>query len=163
MRALLEADPLIRVEGIDLAPEVAHETAARLRADGLSDRAVVHAGDVRDWEPPSGGAFDLITLFNNVYYFPRDERVALYRQLCGLLAPEGTLLVATMTTPGSVASAHLHLMLCCQAGSAGLPRRGEIGSDLRAAGFEVVDERRLVPTEPFVGVTARGRAAMCSP
>jgi len=155
LRALLDADPLIRVEGIELAQEVASETAARLLADGLSDRAEVHTGDVRDWELTSGRAFDLITLCNNVYYFGRDERVALYRRLGGLLARDGRLLVTTMTWPGSTASAHLHFMLCCQAGSAGLPQDGEIEADLALAGFEVLDSQRLVPTEPFFGITAR--------
>jgi len=156
LRALLDADPRLRVEGIELAPGVASETAARLRDDGLSGRAVVHVGDVRDLAP-SGRGFDLVTLCNSVYYFARDERVALYRQLGELLAPDGILLVATMTWPGSVASAHLHLMLCCQAGSAGLPRGGEIEGDLRTAGFDVFEAQRLVPTEPFVGIAARRR------
>ena len=94
---------------------------------------------------------------NNIYYFARDERLALYRQLRGLLAPGGTLLVTTMTTPGSTASAHLHFMLCCQAGAAGLPRQGEIEQDLVRAGFEVAEAQRLVPTEPFVGIAAKRR------
>jgi SAM-dependent methyltransferase len=153
MRALLDADPLIRVEGVDIAPDVASEAAEQLNAAGLSERFAVHVADVRSWAP-SEGTFELVTLCNNVYYFPPDDRVALYRQLGCLLAPGGVLAVTTMIRPGSAASAHLHFMLCCQAGSAGLPRRGEIEADLRTAGFEVVEARRLVPTEPFVGVTA---------
>jgi len=155
MRALVEADPLIRVEGIDLAADVASEAAARMNAAGLSERVAVHVGDVRSWEPSSEGTFDLVTLCNNIYYFPRDDRAALYRQLGRLLAPGGMLVITTMTRPGSAASAHLHFMLCCQTGAAGLPRRGEIEVDLRDAGFAVVRARHLVPTEPFVGVTAR--------
>ena len=46
-------------------------------------------------------------------------------------------------------------MLCCQAGTAGLPCDGEIEADLRIAGFDVIESARLVPTEPFVGITAR--------
>ncbi len=154
MRALLDADPEIRVEGIELAPDVASEAAARLDSTGLSERVAVHVGDVRIWEPSSSGAFELVTLCNNVYYFPRDDRVALYRRLGRLLVPGGLLVITTMTRPGSAASAHLHFMLCSQSGSAGLPRRGEIEADLRNAGFAGIEARRLVPTEPFVAVTA---------
>lgn len=157
LRALLEADPLIRVEGIELSPEVAAATAAGLVADGLADRARVRSGDVREMDPRTSGPFGLVTLCNNIYYFARDERLELYRQLASLLAPGGTLLVTTMTTPGSIASAHLHFMLCCQAGAAGLPRQGEIESDLAGAGLEVADAQRLVPTEPFVAIAARRR------
>ena len=60
----------------------------------------------------------------------------------------------TMATPGSPASAHLHLMLVSQAGHASLPREGEVEHDLRAAGFATVAPTRLVPTEPFIGVRA---------
>ena len=60
-------------------------------------------------------------MINNVYYFPRDERVALYRQVRGSLTDGGELVVVTMVTPGSPASAHLHLMLVSQAGHASLP------------------------------------------
>ena len=56
LRALLEADPLIRVEGIELSPEVATATAAGLVADGLADRATVHSGDVSEYGCPFGGA-----------------------------------------------------------------------------------------------------------
>jgi SAM-dependent methyltransferase len=155
LRALLDADPQLRVEGIELAPDVASETAERLRAEGLSDRATVHTGDVRDFEPPAGRPFDLVTVCNSIYYFDPNERVALCRRLSRLLARDGILLVTTMTRPGSIASAHLHLMLCCQSGAAGLPAGGEIEADLRTAGFDVLESLRLVPTEPFVGIIAR--------
>ena len=98
-----------------------------------------------------------MTLCNSVYYFPREERVALYRHLGDLLVADGVLLVTTMTWPGSVASAHLHLMLCCQSGSAALPGRGEVEGDLKAAGFDLLTSEPLVPGEPFVGITARRR------
>ena len=155
IRALLDIDPVMIVEGVELSAEVASETAERLGKEGLSRRATVHQGDVRTFEPPGGHGFDLVTLCNNIYYFAREERVALYRRLGSLLVPGGSLVVTTMTHPGSIASAHLHLMLCCQSGSAGLPRRGEIESDLRVAGFEAIVSERLVPTEPFVGVSGR--------
>ena len=41
---------------------------------GLKDRVEIEVGDIRDKEP--NGYFDIATLFNNIYYFPFNERVA---------------------------------------------------------------------------------------
>jgi SAM-dependent methyltransferase len=156
-RIAAAADPMVSVDGIDLAESVVDAARAELRAAGLDDRIRLHAGDIRRWAPEGGVRYDLILLLNNVYYFPPGERVALYRQLGGLLGELGQLVVATQTTPGSIAAAHLNLMLACQAGAAALPREGELLADLPAAGFEITDIQSIVPTEPFVAVTATRR------
>jgi len=151
------ADPSVLVDGIDLAESVVDAARAEVSAAGLDDRIRLHAGDIRGWAPPDGTHYDLILLLNNVYYFPPGERVALYRRLGGLLGELGQLVVTTQTTPGSIAAAHLNLMLACQAGAAALPREGELRADLPAAGFEITDLQAIVPTEPFVAVTATKR------
>ena len=127
-RIAAAADPMVLVDGIDLAESVVDAARAELRADGLDDRIRLHAGDIRRWAPENGIRYDLVLLLNNVYYFPPGERVALYRQLGGLLGELGQLVVATQTTPGSVAAAHLNLMLACQVG------RGRPAPAGRAAG-----------------------------
>ena len=127
--------------------------AAASTAPGLAERAKLAVGDVRTYASTED-RYDLVTLNNNIYYFARDERVALYRQVRALLTDGGELVIVTMVTPGSPASAHLHLMLVSQAGHASLPRAGEVEDDLRAAGFAAVTTTRLVPTEPFVGLRA---------
>lgn len=113
-RVLLDADPDVVVEGIDLASDVVADTRARLAAAGYGHRAIVSLGDVRTWSPDSGLLFDVVTLCNNLYYFAPDERVELFGRLKGLLADRGELIVVSLTQPGSIASAHLHLMLSCQ-------------------------------------------------
>ena len=155
VRAMLAADPVLTVDGIDLAPGVIDDARARLRADGVGDRAELVAGDIRTWSPHPARRYELVTLLNDVYYFPEGERAALYEHLGGLLAGDGELVVVTMTRTGSIASAHLHFMLACEAGAASLPEPGAVASDLRQAGYVVVGEESLVPTEPFVGVRAR--------
>lgn len=154
-RIAADADPLVDIDGIDVAQDVVDAARAELRAAGLDDRIRLQAGDIRRWAPGPGVRYDLILLLNNVYYFPPGERVALYRQLGSLLSERGRLVVASQTTPGSIAAAHLNFMLTCQAGTAALPRPGELQADLPAAGFEITDVRAIVPTEPFVAVTAR--------
>ena len=152
-----QLDPLVEVDGIDLAPDVVEAASAQLRRAGLSDRVRLHAGDIRRWAPGPGGGYDLVLLLNNVYYFPAGERVALYRRLGDLMGERGRLVVASQTAPGSVAAAHLNFMLTCQAGAAALPRPGELETDLSGAGFRLADVQRIVPTEPFLAITAARR------
>jgi len=156
--AVLGTDANVEVEAIDLAGEVAEAAGRRLVAAGFGTRARVHVGDVRDWLAGNPARFDLVLLLDNVYYFAPEVRPELYRQLYGCLAPGGELVVATMTAPGSVAAAHLDFMLACQEGSAALPHRDELRRDLEHAGFDSIEERSIVPTEPFVAVRARARA-----
>lgn len=158
VRALLAADSDVQVDGIDLATGVVARGEAELRAAGLASRAGLHVGDIRDWTPDADRRFGLITLINDIYYFAAGDRPALYERLATLLEPSGQLLVVTETRFGSVASAHLHLLLACQAGAASLPTESELVADLERAGFEIVERHRLVPTEPFVGLRARPTA-----
>jgi SAM-dependent methyltransferase len=153
LRAMLEAAPDATGVGIDLAADVIDDARARIEDSGLAARAELAVADVRTFLPGQD-RHDVVTLINNIYYFAPDERVALYRQVRGSLTDGGELVVVTMVTPGSPASAHLHLMLVSQAGHAALPRAGELDHDLRAAGFTTVTTTRLVPGEPFVGARA---------
>jgi 4-hydroxy-2,2'-bipyrrole-5-carbaldehyde O-methyltransferase len=153
-RIAAAADPQVLIDGIDLAGSVIDAARADLRRAGLADRIALHAGDIRRWAPEPGVGYDLILLLNNVYYFPRAERPPLYRRLGGLLGERGQFVVASLTAPGSIAAAHLNFMLTCQAGAAALPRPGELEADLSAAGFDITQAELIVPTEPFLAVTA---------
>lgn len=148
------AAPDAEIDAVELSPGVAEAARRQLRESGLEGRVRVHTGDVRSFLGRWERRFDLVTLLNNVYYFDPGERASLYRDLAPMLGRGGELVVVTMVAPGSVAAAHLHFMLTCQAGAAALPRHGELLADLDAAGYEVVEERRLVPSEPLVGVRA---------
>ena len=152
---MLHADPAVVVDGVDIAADVVDAARARLATRGLMARASITAADLHQWQPSPNTTYGLVTLLNNVYYFPRAERIALYRRLSEFLTPGGELLIATMTTPGSIASTHLHLMLVCQSGVAGLPNGDVLAQEVREAGFTVVATDSLVPTEPFVAIRAR--------
>jgi len=155
IEAMLHANPAVVVDGVDIATDVVDAAWARLATRGLTARASITAADLRQWQPSPNTTYGLVTLLNNVYYFPRGERIALYRHLGEFLTPGGELLIATMTTPGSIASTHLHLMLVSQSGVAGLPNRDVLAQEVREAGFTVVATDSLVPTEPFVAIRAR--------
>jgi SAM-dependent methyltransferase len=157
-KAVLESGPAVCVEGVDLAEpalKMAQDSTARA---GFGRRARFHHGDVREWLEAGEHRYDLVLLLNNVYYMDRSERRSLYGLVAASLNDGGEVLLATMTSPGSVAASHLNLMLVCQAGAASLPGPAELASDLTSAQLEVIDEQQLVPGEPFVGLRARRSA-----
>jgi SAM-dependent methyltransferase len=156
-KVVLESDPVVKVEGVDLSASVIAAARQDLARSGYGTRVELHSVDIREWLAQTEIRFDLVMLLNNIYYFDHTRRQDLYRQLGSSLSENGELLVVTMTTPGSIAAAHLDLMLRCQSGTASLPRLAELRSDLAAAGYEALEEHQLVPTEPFVGIRARRR------
>jgi len=153
-RVVLDADAHAHVEGIDLAGNVIEAARHELDRAGHGSRVGLHVGDVQSWTPEPARRFDLVMLLNNVYYFDQHKRSALYQDMGELLTERGQLLIVSMLAPGSVAAAHLHFMLTCQAEPSSLPGRAEIESDLRSAGFRIVASEVLVPTEPFIGLRA---------
>jgi SAM-dependent methyltransferase len=153
-RVVLDADAHAHVEGIDLAESVIAGARDELDRAGYGTRVRLHVGDVRRWAVESASRFDLVMLLNNIYYFDQRDRAALYRAMGELLTDGGQLLIVSMLAPGSVAAAHLHFMLTCQAAPSSLPGRAEVEADLGTAGFRVVTNQVLVPTEPFVGLRA---------
>ena len=154
-QVLLDADPRVLVDGIDIAADVIDACRKRVGPTAGAGRAELGVGDARTWTPSDDRRYDVISLNNNIYYFDPSERAALYERLGVLLADGGELVIVTMLWPGSIASAHLHFMLIAQAGSAALPGLADLQRDLARAGFATVEVDALVPTEPFVAVRAR--------
>jgi SAM-dependent methyltransferase len=156
-KVVADAYPGVHVDGIDLAEEVVVAARDELERDGYQTSIALHVGDARRFIRSSPTRFDLVTLLNNIYYFERGSRVALYRDIGEVLSERGQLVIVSMMAPGSIAAAHLHFMLTCQAATASLPSPAEIEADLAEAGFRVLANQVLVPTEPFVGVRAVSR------
>jgi SAM-dependent methyltransferase len=153
LRETLRRFPSATGVGIDLSADVVAAARDNLAAWGLSARATVRQADVRSFD----GGFDLVTFFNCIYYFPGVQRAETLARARELLRPGGHVVVVTMVAPGSVAAAHLDLMLRVQRSPADLPSRPELLAQIRAAGFEVRTCRRVVPTEPYWGIVARRR------
>jgi SAM-dependent methyltransferase len=156
-KVVSDAYPGVHVDGIDLSEEVIAKARDELERDGYQSSIALHVGDARRFIRTSPTRFDLVTLLNNIYYFERESRAALYRDIGDVLTDRGQLVIVSMMAPGSIAAAHLHFMLTCQAATASLPGPSEIEADLVEAGFRVLANQVLVPTEPFVGVRAVSR------
>jgi SAM-dependent methyltransferase len=132
---------------------VAELARENMKAWGLESRVAIEACDVRNYQTES--LFDLVTLHQNIYYFPVRERAALTRQLGKFLKPGGLLVLTTACQGGSPAVEALNVWASNTDGYGPLPVPQELAGQLREAGFSDVKSRRLIPFESFYVFFAR--------
>ena len=155
--------PALTAVAVDLDAAVVDDASARLQALGIADRAELRVGDALDVVEPSE-RFDIVTLLNNIYYFPADTRAALMERLSTMVKPGGELIVASQCAAGpgergSIAAAQLDYLLRVQSeANASLPTIADLQALVRnASSISTIDVHRPVPGEPYVVV--RGRVA----
>jgi 4-hydroxy-2,2'-bipyrrole-5-carbaldehyde O-methyltransferase len=139
--------------GVDLDAAVVDLAHRRLADAGLTERFPVRHADMRTLVLPAA-SFDLVLLFQNLYYFAEDERPDMLRRLHGLLAPGGALLLASLFAGRSLAAAHYDVLFRATAGCAPLPRRRQLDHQFHEAGFTSTRWVQLVPRESFHAVLA---------
>lgn len=152
LRYATECNPSLTALAFELQPEVAEAARANLHNWGLESRVNVESGDVRSKTP--GELFDIATLYNNIYYFPVSERVALLQIIAGFLKPGGFLLLTTCCQGGSLAAEALNLWGAATAGAGRLPAEDELVSQLRQAGYSRVKATNLLPGDRFMSFQA---------
>jgi SAM-dependent methyltransferase len=149
------ASPQVTGAGVDVDPEVVRLAGSNLATWGLAERFAARQADVCDLPPDLAGPWDLVLLFQNIYYFSPTERPGLLGALRAL-APDGAVVVATAVAgTGDPAAAHLDVVLRSTVGNTPLPTVAEVRGDLTSAGFTSIDERRLVPFQPLRAFVAR--------
>ena len=147
LRYAASRNPSLTALAVEFQPAVAEMARMNLHNWNLESRVKVEVGDFRAKTP--GELFDIATLYNNIYYFPVDERVALLERIGSFLRPSAFLLLTT----------------CCQGGSLGAEALNLWGAATKGAG-ETAGRRRTRRTtapvrlrqdkdkEPFFPVTA---------
>ncbi|HET7770150.1 MAG TPA: class I SAM-dependent methyltransferase [Chloroflexota bacterium] len=154
LRHAARSSPTLTGIGLDLDAGVARAAARNLAAWGLADRFRIAAADVRALRAPRAGRFDLITLYNNVYYFPVGERAALFTALRQWLVPGGKLALVSLFQGHDADAAAFDLVLRATPGCAPLPERDQLRDQLRAGGFARADFTPLALGTPLLGVLA---------
>ena len=154
LATMLGAAPGAEGVGVDTDTDAAVLAERTLADRGLTGRARVLRGDVRDLAGGAEAPFDLVLLANVVYYVPVGERVALMRTLAELLAPGGTLLVVTSVATPQLTSRHFDLLLRAQEGAMELPDTDVLVAQLVEAGLEPAAPRHVAPGTPLVAVSA---------
>jgi cyclopropane fatty-acyl-phospholipid synthase-like methyltransferase len=140
--------------GIDLSEEAASLAARNVHGWGLDDRIRIVCGDVRS-SAQLGGPFDLVLLFQNLYYFEPHERPHLFARLRELTAPGGGLAILCAFAGRGRLASEIDIVLRSTRGNTPLPDLAATVKELRDAGYTVGRPKRMVPTEPLFGVLAR--------
>ncbi|HVN55025.1 MAG TPA: class I SAM-dependent methyltransferase [Anaerolineaceae bacterium] len=146
IRRACQRNPELSAVGLELQDEVAEFARQNLRAWGLAERVRVECADVRNFASPE--PFDLITLHNNIYYFPVMERLDLLCKLGSFLNPGGRLVVTT-ACQGSPSTQALHLWGLMTEGMGPLPRAEELRRLIVQAEFRDIRQTALQPGENF--------------
>ncbi len=152
----VEHNPQLEAVGVELQPEVARLASDNLRRWGIAKNAQIIVGDIREMELKN--TFDIITLFNNIYYFPVDEREGLLRKLVSLLNKEGKLVITTVCQGGQPISQMLDLWASSTQGCGRLPYRSELVRLLKKVALTQVQVRKLIPRNSFYVFWGRKRS-----
>ena len=156
LRYAAERNPSLTSLGMELQSAVAEVARTNLRGWGLEGRVKVEEGDIRSKSP--GELFDIATLYNNIYYFPVKERVALLKHVARFLTPGGFLLLTTCCQGGSLGVEALNLWGAATNGAGRLPVEDELVSQLHQAGYSSVKTTNMLPGDRFMAFQAfRGR------
>lgn len=140
-------NPSLSALGLELQPNVAEVALQTIQKWGLQDRVTIETGDIRERIPKSD--FDIATLYNNIYYFPVDERVALLLHVKKFIKPGGFLLLTTCCQGGSLGIEVLNLWGAATTGCGRLPSVDEMVSQLNEAGYRNVQTSSLIPGDRF--------------
>lgn len=157
LQAAVQANPDVAGAGLEVDPSVVDQARQNLQEWGLADRFEVIQGDVRVPPPGLTGSFDLVSLYNVIYYFPLEERLGLFRSIRKMLSPGGALaLVSSMQSKGQdLASAHLNLATSSMVGCTPLPNLEELTAQLKESGLAQIHSSRLMPRSAVYGIVAR--------
>jgi protein-L-isoaspartate O-methyltransferase len=156
LAAMLDAAPGAEGIGVD-ADEAAVALAGQtLERRGLAGRSRVLHGDVGALIASGAlaGPVDVALLANVVYYVPVADRVSFLRDLAGLLAPGGVLLLVTTAATPHPISRHFDLLLRAQDGAMELPDVDQLTATLSLAGLRPRPAERIAPGTPLVAVAA---------
>lgn len=155
LRHAAEMEPTITGVAIDVFEDVVEQASANLAKWGIGDRFKVITADMHDLPADITGPFDLVTLYNNIYYFTPEERVPLFRKIRSLLAPDGALALVSMMRGNTIMASEFDLVLRSTLGCAPLPELDETIMQLQESGFNKIKKTRLGFGEPFYGILAR--------
>jgi len=142
--------------GIDLDETVVKQARENLITWDLTDTFRILTGDILNPPAELNGSFDYITLFNLIYYFKFEDRVALFKSLKPMLNPRGSLLiVSTFQSRGKDAmAANLDIATRSMIGCAPLPDLDELKDQLQASGFKKIKQEKLALSGNVFGLKA---------
>ncbi len=98
--------------------------------------------------------FDLITLFQNIYYFNNTQRIELFKNIKKLMSKSGKLAILSAFKSNSKRSSYFDIILKSTYGCVALPKFDEIRNELKLIGFNYVEKTNMTLDNSFVGIIA---------
>jgi 2-polyprenyl-3-methyl-5-hydroxy-6-metoxy-1,4-benzoquinol methylase len=140
--------------GIDVDEQVVKQASENMQTWGLSSRFTIISGDI--CAMANEGPYDLVTLFNILYYFSLEQRLKVLQKVREVLSPDGVAAIAMNFKSGGMdlGAANLNMVNTSLRGLTPLPDLEEVTVQLEAVGFKRVSFQRLVPASTFYGITA---------
>jgi 4-hydroxy-2,2'-bipyrrole-5-carbaldehyde O-methyltransferase len=138
--------------GLELQPNVADIASQNIQKWNLQDRVTVETGDIRERIPES--QFEIATLYNNIYYFPVDERIAVLRHIRKFIKPGGFLMLTTCCQGGNLGIEVLNLWGAATASGGRLPSIDEMVDQLHESDYGNVQAISLIPGDRFYAFKA---------
>jgi 2-polyprenyl-3-methyl-5-hydroxy-6-metoxy-1,4-benzoquinol methylase len=157
LKSAFDANSLATGVGLDIDEAVVQQARRNILAWDLSDRFEILCGDIRHVSKEIAGPFDVITLYNLLYYFEKTERLGLLQTLRGMLVPQGVLAVAMgfRSNGRDIGMANLNLVNSSLKGVTSLPELREVMSLLKQCGFGNIEVHRFMPRSTFYGIVGR--------
>jgi protein-L-isoaspartate O-methyltransferase len=140
-------NPELRAVGLELQEKVANLARENIKTWGLKNRVTIEHCDVKNYS--NNQKFDLITLHQNIYYFPVTDRVVLAKHLIDYLKPGGQVLLTTIGQGGGPGMQALNIWVSTTAGYGSLPYPDQLCQQFKDAGFAEIKTKRLIPFESF--------------
>jgi 4-hydroxy-2,2'-bipyrrole-5-carbaldehyde O-methyltransferase len=150
------ANPNATGVGLDMDEAVVRQARDNIAQWRLNECFAILHGDIRHPPKEIVGPFDLITLFNILYYFNDRERTELLHNLRAMLSPQGVLAVAMNchSRGTDIGAANLNMVNCSLKGLTRLPDLDEVTVLLKRCGFSHIDVHRFIPGSTFYGIVA---------
>jgi len=157
LKSAFDANPHTSGVGLDIDEAVVQQARNNISAWGLSDRFKILCGDVRNISNEITDSFDIITLYNILYYFEKNERLGLLQTLREMLSDQGVLAVAMgfHSRGKDLGLANLNLVNSSLRGITPLPELNEVTSLLKQCGFSTIKIHRFMPGSTFYGIVSQ--------
>ena len=131
------AFPDIRLNALDISPEMIRETRER-----LADTAVATVGD-SEHMPLESGRYQVVTCNMSIHHYPHPQ--AALDEMFRILRPGGTLLLNDMDCPAPIRAVANRIFPRLPGGDVKMYSRGEIEGMVREAGFGRLRYRKISP------------------
>jgi SAM-dependent methyltransferase len=143
LRRACEANPELTAVGVEMQASTANIARSAIQEWGLGGRVSLLHGDVRDLVPDQ--PFDMLTMHNLIYYFPKKERVDTLSRLRALLKPGGRIVLTTLCNASVPSIKVMNLWTSMTEGSGPLPEHEELDAMLLRAGYVKPRSREIIP------------------